>query len=533
MQASSPAATTAGVGGGTSPASGGTGGAGGGGSTPTMNAACMIPDDPMGAAGSARHVTVDVAQVAGRIRSLQGAHYNPGAAGGALSKAYKSIGVDMIRIHDIGSGTGNAGDMDGSGANIMYPNANADPMSESSYNFGPTDAAIKNIIDAGAQVYFRIGRCNANVPTVPANFDNFAKAAKQVVMHYNQGWAKGFNYGIKYWEIWNEPDFKPFWSGTPQQYFDLYKKVSLAVREAEPEAIIGGPTSATFSDMFGMRATFLKFVKDNNLPLDFYSFHKYTNSTNDPYELARMAMAHRAELDMFGFTKTDVINSEFETSLMGDVVLGGTAGRAGFMAQSLIYLQQAGVARSFMYGGISATPSKENLGYSAVSKLNATPVKLCSKTQFGEDNGFAVMAGRNEDEANPLLQVVIASYQVSKSLMGPRPGGDTTVVSGVGTIESLPRRTIDYPATDGYELNILGIPDSWGDLTVQQYRVDASNNFTVINTKMVTAAERAQGGLKFEGKSWVRATPDPQNDPKGAPQGVDLIVVSKGTNPNP
>ncbi len=89
----------------------------------------MIPDAM--ATGSARHVTVDVAQVAGRIRSLQGAHYDPGAGGGTLSKVYSSIGVDMIRTHDIGSGTGNAGDMDGSGANLIYPNANADPMSES------------------------------------------------------------------------------------------------------------------------------------------------------------------------------------------------------------------------------------------------------------------------------------------------------------------------------------------------------------------------------------------------------------------
>ncbi len=118
--------------------------------------------------------------------------------------------------------------------------------------------------------------------------------------------------------------------------------------------------------------------------------------------------------------------------------------------------------------------------------------------------------------------------------MGPRPGGDTSVISGVGTIESLPRRTITYPDTEGYELSVLGIPDAWGDFTVQQYRVDAGNNFTVMNTKTVKAAERAQGVLKLDGRSWVRAPADPQNDPKGAPQGVDLIVISatgQGTNP--
>jgi hypothetical protein len=307
----------------------------------------------------------------------------------------------MIRTHDIGSGTGNAGDSDGTGANILYP-SNGDPMSASSYNFGPTDAAIKNIRDAGAEVYFRIGRSNSNVGTPPADFDKYAQAMKQVVLHYNQGWANGFMYGIKYFEIWNEPDFQPFWTGTPEQYRQLYKKVALAIREAEPNAIIGGPTSATFSDEGGLRATFLQFVKDNNLPLDFYSFHKYTNSTNDPYEFARMAMTHREELDKFGFTKTEIINSEWETSLMGDVVLGGDAGRAGFVAQSLIYMQNVGVGRSFVYGRIASTPTKENLGFSAVSKLNATPIKLCTKTQFGEDNGVcrAGRAQRGRDEAD-------------------------------------------------------------------------------------------------------------------------------------
>jgi len=47
---------------------------------------------------------------------------------------------------------------------------------------------------------------------------------KHVVMHYNKGWANGFTYGIKYFEIWNEPDFSPFWAGTGEQYHELYGK---------------------------------------------------------------------------------------------------------------------------------------------------------------------------------------------------------------------------------------------------------------------------------------------------------------------
>ena len=26
------------------------------------------------------------------------------------------------------------------------------------------------------------------------------------VRHYNRGWANGHEWGIRYWEIWNEPD---------------------------------------------------------------------------------------------------------------------------------------------------------------------------------------------------------------------------------------------------------------------------------------------------------------------------------------
>ncbi len=228
-------------------------------------------------------------------------------------------------------------------------------------------------------MYFRIGRSDSNGPTIPTNFDNFlARAAKQTVLHYNQGWAKGFKYGIKYWEIWNEPDFTPFWSGTPQQYFELYQKVATAVREADPDAIIGGPTSATFSDKSGMRATFLKFVSDNKLPLDFYSFHKYTDQTQDPFGVCAHGHDPARGARHVRVYETELSISEFETSLMGESVLGDDAGQAGFMAQSLIYLQQAGVARSFNYGRISSPPSKENLAFSAISKLNATPVKLCS-----------------------------------------------------------------------------------------------------------------------------------------------------------
>ena len=34
----------------------------------------------------------------------------------------------------------------------------------------------------------------------------WANVCKHIVMHYNAGWANGFYYNIKNWEVWNEPE---------------------------------------------------------------------------------------------------------------------------------------------------------------------------------------------------------------------------------------------------------------------------------------------------------------------------------------
>lgn len=473
---------------------------------------CALPE-PMGA-GSARAVVVDAAQVSGMIHSLQGAHWDPGAASGALSKTYKDIGVDMIRTHDAcGINGSGCGDLDGPGRGAMVPNLNGDPASESSYSFAATDAMIKNIIDTGAEVYFRVGRSNIfGSGDVPPDFDKYAKFVKQVVLHYNKGWANGFQYGIKWWEIWNEPDFTPFWSGTGAQYHELYGKVARAIKEADPEVLIGGPANASFNDMRGTRGSLMKYVVDNKLPLDFFSFHKYTNHTNDPYEFKRMAEDLLAELAKYELTKTVIVNSEFWTSLQGDALLGGEAGQAAFLAQSLIY-QQPVVAKSMNYATFRSGKTKLGEAFSQISKLNATPRKLCHKTQAGEDNGFAVMAGRGETERK--LQVAIASYHVPDSLMGPSVLEEDITVT---IMSYLPRRTIMYPSTMGYELTIKNIPDSWGDVTVETYRVDAANTNMMMGTKTVKASERMQGSLTVQGAGWSAT--------QGAEQGVDLVVVT-------
>ncbi|MGQ9887985.1 MAG: hypothetical protein ACUVSX_05780 [Aggregatilineales bacterium] len=49
-----------------------------------------------------------------------------------------------------------------------------------------------------------------------------------------RGWDD--NKGIRVWEVWNEPDHKPFWEGTIRDYARLLKVTYLVAKLADPEA---------------------------------------------------------------------------------------------------------------------------------------------------------------------------------------------------------------------------------------------------------------------------------------------------------
>ena len=46
-----------------------------------------------------------------------------------------------------------------------------------------------------------------------------------------------------YWEVWNEPDYAGFWTGTMADYYTLYDNAVDAITAVIPNAIVGGPST--------------------------------------------------------------------------------------------------------------------------------------------------------------------------------------------------------------------------------------------------------------------------------------------------
>jgi xylan 1,4-beta-xylosidase len=452
-----------------------------------------------------RAITVDAAAIVGTLRSLQGVDGAPGPGGHKpqnfrfggwnmpddvdASPGYRRARVDLVRSHDsygpadidarFESAEAPGGGLISAKRDVLtlFPDPEADPENPASYRFGPTDEIITSIKKIGAQVLFRLGRSEGADPRPPPDFDRYAAVVRHIVLHYNRGWDNGYHYGIRYWEVWNEPDLgKLFWAGTPQQYFDLYGKIARAVKAADPQALVGGPAIAKPNDTTPYRDEFMLETRAADVPLDFYSWHWYATDSNDPRDFSRIAADLRARLDRYGLTKTRSFLTEWNYGLSDPPP--SALVRASFITSALIYMQDAPIDAATLYradnvfGPDGATPDKTGQALIALGQMKSTPMRLA--VTGADDHGFAVVAGRSRD--GHLLRILISNYQIPAQLLGPRAGDDVLHVPPVFDVTLLSRRDVTYRNNAGFNLTIEHLPPG-STYVVEHCRITDQDNF--------------------------------------------------------
>ncbi|GAB4244347.1 MAG: cellulase family glycosylhydrolase [Acidobacteriota bacterium] len=94
---------------------------------------------------------------------------------------------------------------------------------------------------------------------------------------------------IRTWafEVWNEPDLPFFWTGTRDEYFQLYAVTVRAIKAIDPEIKVGGPATSAVRWI----PEFLAYCEAHNLPVDFVSTHIYIG--DDQKEVFGRENAHR------------------------------------------------------------------------------------------------------------------------------------------------------------------------------------------------------------------------------------------------
>jgi xylan 1,4-beta-xylosidase len=262
--------------------------------------------------GTAVEWRIDFAKTNGVFRPLHGMNKGPLAPGGLLnlSDALQQLSIPSIRLHDCHWPNPDVVDI-----HAIFPRFENDPDDPASYDFRRTDAYLEAARNVGGEIVFRLGE-SIEHETVrryvhpPKDAGRWARICAGIVRHYNEGWANGHQWGIRYWEIWNEPDNRPaMWSGSDEDYFRLYAAASQKLRREFPGIKIGGPglgNTGAWKDgklePSPFLTGFIKFCSENSLPLDFFSWHCYTDN---PLELVSRSKNVRSFLDQHGFSRTE------------------------------------------------------------------------------------------------------------------------------------------------------------------------------------------------------------------------------------
>lgn len=249
----------------------------------------------------------------GKIRPLHGLNSGPYTKAFTfdMRKLYREAGIPFVRLHDTEYPYGSGEFVD---IPCIFKDFDADETLESSYNFDLTDEYIRHIIELDAQPIFRLGVSIEHAPVKryiypPKDFKKWARICEHIIRHYNEGWANGHHWNIRYWEIWNEADgHGNMWLGTPEEYYEFYCVAALHLKSCFPDLMIGGCGYTRSKNAF--IEGFFDYItsRDVRIPLDFYSWHRYFSEI----KWLRAAAADADELlKKYGYTDAENVFDEW------------------------------------------------------------------------------------------------------------------------------------------------------------------------------------------------------------------------------
>jgi hypothetical protein len=140
----------------------------------------------------------------------------------------------------------------------------------------------------------------------PANYDEWAALVTATVKHVNID----MHFGVRYWEVWNEPNIWSFWQAPFPEYLHLYDVAAQAALAADPTVKIGGPSVSYFSTDHIRDFLTHESVQGSNGHVDFISWHSYGTS---PDQIASDIRDMRTMLESFPQFNPQIFITEFNT----------------------------------------------------------------------------------------------------------------------------------------------------------------------------------------------------------------------------
>jgi len=233
------------------------------------------------------------------------------------------------------------------------------------------------------------------------------------------GWPDG--QGVRVWEIWNEPDYETFWSGTVSEYARLLKVAYLVIHSIDPDAtvMVGGllyPTRGNYLAQILSTFDDDPAPEDHNWYMDAVAIHNY----GDSWRSGWLTLVVRQTLVEYGLerpiwvTETGVpIWDDYPGPLWtkdepeSREMLATAAQQAAFVVQSAAYAWAEG-AQVIIYHQLYDDCGNQPPGTDFAPSANnlCRPGEICAGDVFGiyrnPDNAICFSRHPQPDTARPV-----------------------------------------------------------------------------------------------------------------------------------
>lgn len=185
-----------------------------------------------------------------------------------LQRCHDELGFQYVRFHGLLSD--DMGTLVREQNKLRYSFFNSDQVCDFLLSIGMKPfvelSFMPTALASGKKTVFKY---KANV-TPPKDYKQWAILINRLVSH----WVARFGLAeVREWffEVWNEPNLKAFWTGTQRDYFKLYRYAAEAIKKVDASLRVGGPATAKSEWI----EEFVDFCEGKKVPADFISTHQY------------------------------------------------------------------------------------------------------------------------------------------------------------------------------------------------------------------------------------------------------------------
>lgn len=314
----------------------------------------------------------------------------------------------------------------------LFPDWSADVDDPASYNFAATDQWVEAVHAIGAEVMFTVASSIPQNKLPAEDVEVYGRVVEHIVRHFSEGWANGPAKPIRIYEFGDQPDFGPLhFAGQPEEFYAMYRAFCEAVHRVDPTLTVGGPATAfPLETEAPYREGFLRFVRENDLPLHFFSFLWFTDGSRDPFDYRYVAEDLRALLDRHGFDDTELTLC-YWNYLAVPSSSAPAAEKGAFQAATAIALQDTVLDHAFFFradsgrdphygfvdpGGVGDVDGRPDERSRALALAGRAMRGRRLAATGGDESGLACIAGRDDDT----VRVLVANYVAPDSALAPR-----------------------------------------------------------------------------------------------------------------